>query len=137
MIDFKNIQQEVEFEELTEPRLYGMVLALVRFVENEFGKDLILTDVARMNSSGPHGIREEQPECRAVDIRCHFEYFTEEELWAMKEFLKTHFPRSDMEALEASIAGWYGTLRHHGSGAKEHIHVCVEPLSAFRKALLT
>lgn len=136
MLDFKTIQQQAEFEDLTEPRLYGMILALARYVEEEFGKDIVVVDVARMNSSGPHGIREDQPESRAVDIRCHFGHFTEEELWAIKEWLKLHFPRSDMLELEATIAGWHGTIRHHGTEAQEHIHACIEPLSSFRKALL-
>jgi len=141
MIKYKTTQQEVEFNDfgVTEPRLYGLVHALALFVSDEFGKDIVVTGVARHEGSpsSPHYIREDQPQTRAVDIRCHHNYFTEEEHWAIREWLKIHFPRSDMEALELTIADWYGTMRHHGTGDGEHLHVCIEPLAQFRKKLLS
>jgi hypothetical protein len=130
-IQFKDIAQMDEFNDLTviEPRLYGMVLALANFCETQFHKDLVITDVFRPGNSGPHG------QGRAVDVRAHWNYWTPEELNRIGLWLRRHFPRSDMRALERTIDGWIGTLRHHGENAEEHLHLCVEPLGQFRTAL--
>jgi len=130
-IQFKDLSQMDEFNDLTitEPRLYGMVLALSNFCATEFNKDVVITDVFRHGNSGPHG------QGRAVDIRAHWGYWTKDELSRIGLWLRRHFPRSDMRTLERTIDGWIGTMRHHGENAEEHLHLCVEPLKQYREAL--
>jgi len=138
MVKFQELRDQNEFNnpEVTEARVYGIVHALANFAWVMFKKDVWVTNVARfkddgafkMNPTSPHAITDDNPRSRAVDIRAHHGYWTAEELRALKNYLRQNFPRSDMETHEKAIAGWYGTLRHHGDGANEHLHICVEPL---------
>ena len=134
---FKGNVQESQFNdpEMIDPRIHGLIHALNAFVWRMFRKAVWVTDVARVGGKGPHGIRAEHKMSRAVDVRAHFNYWTPEELRAIKAWLRRNFPRSDQEQLERDIDGWYGTLRHHGEDAHEHLHICVEPLDQFREAL--
>lgn len=136
---FKSEDVEAEFFDITitDPRIVGMICALAVFVWASFRKEIVITDIARRSgrADSPHYISEENDRSRAFDMRIHFEYFTSTELRAIKAFLRRYFPRSDMKQLEKSIEGWYGTARHHGHGAKEHLHVSAEPLAQLWAAL--
>ena len=128
---FRDLDQMDQFNDLTiiEPRLYGMVVALANFCDTSWKKDVVVTDVFRTGNSGPHG------QGRAVDVRAHYNWWTDDQLKMIKLWLRRHFPRSDMVQLEKTIEGWVGSMRHHGENSNEHLHLCVEPLKQFRTAL--
>jgi hypothetical protein len=58
------------------------------------------------------------PQCRAVDIRAHENYFTQLQLENMESFVRKYFPRRD----------GLGPILFHGEGDNFHIHLSVEPL---------
>jgi len=58
------------------------------------------------------------PQCRAVDIRAHQNYFTQLQLENMESFVRKYFPRRD----------GLGPILFHGEGDNFHIHLSVEPL---------
>ena len=136
---FKNDDVENEFldRDLMDPRSVGMLYALAWWMEAKTGKDIIVTDLIRHTGrdDSPHKITPGNPRCRAWDVRCHYNYFTSEELTELRVFLRTWFPRSDMMVLEDKIQGWFGTVRIHGKEANEHIHGSVEPLKQQLTAL--
>lgn len=141
-ICYKDTRQHDEFNdaEVVDPRLYGMIHALAAFCERMFGKDVWITcvkddGVRGRASSSPHVIGPGNPRVRAVDVRAHHGYWQDSELRAIKNWLKINFPRSDMSNLEVQFDGWYGTLRHHGVGLDEHLHITVEPLEQLRRAI--
>lgn len=137
MIEYKTPEVEREFNnpEQCDPRLYAMVHALARFVQRTMAKDLVLTDVARYTGrlDSPHRIHAGNAVARAVDIRCHHGYFSNNEILIMQYWLRDNFPRSDMARYEfggsTPIDGWIGVSRLHGEGDAEHLHVTVEPRS--------
>ena len=139
MLTFKSKKVEKEFSdrEHMDPRTVGMLYALAWWMEAKCGKDVVVTDLIRTTgrNDSPHKITKENPRCRAGDVRCHFGYFTPEELTEAKIFLRTWFPRSDMMELENTIQDWFGTLRHHGREAGEHLHIVSEPLKQQLTAL--
>lgn len=124
----KKIEGDLAALPVENPRLYGLLHALSAFCEKAYDKDVILTSIHR-EGTGPH------PEWRAADVRAKNDYWEIGQITGIKHYLKDHFPRSDQNALEASIQGWHGTLRHHGSGDNEHLHICVEPHEQFIAAL--
>lgn len=114
---------------LTNPRLYGLIAALGAYCQSRFKKKVIITSLYRKGDKGPHG------EWRAVDLRAHHGYWTLAELREIQEWLRLNFPRSDMVELEKAIPQWYGTVRIHGAGDHEHIHVCVERRDYLHRAM--
>ena len=135
MIKYKSPEVEREFNtpHICDARLFGLVHALARYVSKTMDKDIWLTDVARWTGrlDSPHRIHDDNPRSRAVDIRCHRGFFTENELAIIQYWLRDTFPRSDMARYEHSgatpIEGWIGISRRHGDGDHEHLHVTVEP----------
>jgi hypothetical protein len=134
MIKYKTpeVQREFENPAQCDPRLYGMICALDRFVVRTMNKDILLTDVARYEGrlDSPHRIHEGNPLSRAVDIRLKDEYFSESEILIIQHWLRDNFPRTDMAQYEKGgstpIEGWIGVSRVHGEGDHKHLHATVE-----------
>lgn len=137
-LEFKSADQAIQFRDiaLVDARLFGMICALAHYVWDRWGKTITITDVARMGGPGPHGVREDHPKVRAVDIRAHFDEFTQEQKDDIKTWMRKNFPRSDMLYWEGLNSEWFGCIRHHGDGAHEHFHCCVETREALWKALI-
>ena len=127
----KKIEADLRQLPLENPRLYGLLHTLAAFCALACDKDVVLTSIHREGDGGPHG------QWRAADVRAKNGYWTPEELQDIKDYLRDNFPRSDQNALEGAIQGWYGTLRHHGRGDMEHLHICVEPDEQFQSALFS
>jgi|GEM_PF-3475462 len=144
MLKFKSAQLKQQFYHLgqTDPRIRAVARELALWVEKLFEKDLIITCVWRtpeeqkqvygstsspqrgsMNSSQDGEAKPSAhfclPQCRAVDIRAHQQYFSGYELENIQSFVQKYFPRKDK--LPAVLL--------HGLGDKFHIHLSVEPLT--------
>jgi hypothetical protein len=143
MLKFKSpeVEREFESEHMCDPRLYGLIHALARWVGQVIGRDIVITDVARYDGplTSPHRIHEGNPRSRAADIRVHGGYFSAAQILAIQYWLRDNFPRSDMARYEpegsSPIEGWIGTSRHHGDGDNEHLHVAVEERKQFWYAI--
>ncbi len=128
MIKFKTRRLKEEFYHLaqTDPRIRALACELSLWVEKLFEKDLIITCVWRTEEEQKQICGEVKvsahfcsPQCRAVDIRAHQDYFSAFELENIQSFVQKYFPRRDK----------LPTVLLHGLGDKFHIHLSVEPLT--------
>ena len=128
MIRFKTLKLKEEFYDLgqTDPRIRAVVGELALWVEKLFGKHLVITCVWRTEEEQTEIYGEVKPsahfcspQCRAVDIRGHLDYFTPHELTNIESFVKKYFPRRD----------GFPAAKFHGQGDNYHIHLSVEPLA--------
>ena len=144
MLKFKSTQLKQQFYHLaqTDPRIRAVAGELALWVEKLFDKELVITCVWRteeeqrkiygsINSPQRDSMNSPQggeakpsahfclPQCRAVDIRAHQNYFTQLQLENMESFVKKYFPRQD----------GLGPILFHGEGENFHIHLSVEPLA--------
>ena len=129
MVKFKTRRLKQEFYDLaqTDPRIRALTSELALWVGRLFDKDLIITCVWRSQEEQKkiYGVNQPSahfctPQCRAVDIRTHQEYFTQHELENLESFVNKYFPRRD--GLRAVLL--------HGKGDNFHLHLSVEPLKA-------
>lgn len=127
MIKFKTPKLKEEFYDLgrTDPRIRAAASELALWCGKMFDKDLIITCVWRTEEEQftIYGEKKRSahfclPQCRAVDIRAHRNYFSLYELENIQSFVQKYFPRRDR--LPAVLL--------HGQGDKFHIHLSVEPL---------
>lgn len=139
MLKFKTAQAEKEFYDLNiiDARIQAFGFAAAAYATWRFGKDLWVTCVARYHGSkdSPHFVDDDNPRCRAIDIRVKGEWLNEVEELDFKRWARLNFPRSDMLDLEANNSEWSGMIRHHGEGDSEHFHCVVEHRAAYRRAL--
>lgn len=127
MIKFKTAKLREEFYDLarTDPRIRAVASELALWCEKLFEKDLVITCVWRSEEKQLRIYGETKPsahflapQCRAVDIRAHRNYFSSYELENIQSFIQKYFPRRDR--LPAVLL--------HGLGDNFHIHLSVEPL---------
>ena len=133
----KQLKQEFLSLDITEPRLVGAVCAGGVWCAHRDYPDLIITSVARPGGplTSPHSTSEDRPRSLAVDLRAHYERYTEKQEEELLTFWRTYFPRYDMIYHEARIVSWRGIARIHGKGAHRHIHVAIPPLFAMLEAI--
>ena len=127
MLKFKSTQLKQQFYHLaqTDPRIRALAGELALWVEKLFDKELVITCVWRTPEEQKQIYGEAKasahfclPQCRAVDIRAHQNYFTQLQLENMESFVRKYFPRKDR----------LPPVLFHGEGDNFHIHLSVEPL---------
>jgi hypothetical protein len=127
MIKFKTLKLKEEFYDLaqTDPRIRAVAGELALWVGKLFEKHLVVTCVWRAEEEQRKIYGEVKPsahfcnpQCRAVDIRGHYDYFSTHELTNIESFVRKYFPRGD----------GIPAVRIHGEGDDHHIHLSVEPL---------
>lgn len=127
MIKFRTPQLRQEFYDIaqTDPRLRAAAGELAFWVEKLFRKEMVLTCVWRTEEEQEKIYGKPKPsahfctpQCRAVDIRAHRNYFSQHELENMESFVQKYFPRGD----------GLKPVMFHGEKDDFHIHLSVEPL---------
>jgi hypothetical protein len=127
VLKFKTASLREQFYDLaqTDPRIRGVATELALWIGKLFDKDLIITCVWRTEEEqkGIYGQTKPSahfcsPQCRAVDVRAHRQYFTPHELENIESLINKYFPRRD----------GFKPFLLHGEGNNSHIHLSVEPL---------
>ena len=117
-----------------DPRLIGQLLTMGWYCAQEGLPPPFITSLIRWDrTSSPHY---PNPVCRAADIRCKDDYWEgEENERKVLEFVRRHFPSTDMLLLEGGTNLWIGRTRIHGEGPHRHMHLTVEPRQQYLSRL--
>ena len=129
-LSFKSPELETQFWSfLTQPTIRAIVRELGYFCATEKLPMPVITCVWRtldeeqklnptLADKSPHIIDKDNPLCRAIDIRLHDDYYTNQEIWKLLAFINRFFPRTDN----------FKTALAHGEDSNYHLHIQCENL---------